>query len=559
MAAFFEELFSGAGVLDGKTPDTPVSGRTWNGTPDFTLAGGFAVSDVAGSACTYDASDAAFPNEYVLEITYKTSSDISTPLASITRMRLDVADSTFFTDYLTVKVNQADTGEWFLVLDDGVTEINADITASIAASTTYTVSLLVASGAHKLVAFGKTLRSEKDTSAVDLDTIFIGAEMEDAFGAISLTARDIGAFDQVFDTYSTIAFSSVLPDFIDDYAVSSLTLSSLTSSSIAPPVVTSGLSLSSLLDDASVLINDAVSELVLSSVAIGYTDTDAVSSLTLEETTTSLISTTTADNLTLAGSVDSVREAHTDASSSLMLSSRISDVNSADVLVSTIAFSSQTSSKSVVVTDVQSGLSLSSATSEARTSTTDVTSSLSLSNLVTEHLSALTTAKSYIAFDDRAFYDLLYEAWVMNAQTHAMSRYNGLLYKSVAMIGDRMIALGDTGFFELDAATDDATPVIAKAVTGLRMLGTERLKRLGDISIGYKADGPVSFGITQYGAKEGTYLYNLPTWNAEAPRGGRVVPGKGLLSKYYQFTITGQRLNLDYATVEVGESTTRRI
>ena len=192
-------------------------------------------------------------------------------------------------------------------------------------------------------------------------------------------------------------------------------------------------------------------------------------------------------------------------------------------------------------------------------SATDVASSLSLSNLVTEHLSALTTAKSSIAFDDRAFYDLLYEAWVMNAQTHAMSRYNGLLYKSVAMIGDRMIALGDTGFFELDAATDDATPVVAKAVTGLRMLGTERLKRLGDISIGYRADGPVSFGITQYGAKEGTYLYNLPTWNAEAPRGGRVVPGKGLLSKYYQFTITGQRLNLDYATVEVGESTTRRI
>ncbi len=559
MAAFFEELFSGTGVLNGKTPDTPVSGRTWNGTPDFTLTGGFAVSDVAGSDCTYDASDAAFPNEYVLEITYKTSSDISTPLAPITRMRVDVADSIFFTDYLTVKVNQADTGEWFLVLDDGVTEINADITASIAASTSYTISLLVASSAHKLVAFGKILRSEKDTSAVDLDTIFIGAKAEDAFGAISLTARDIGAFDQVFDTYSTIAFSSVLPDFIDDYAVSSLTLSSLTSSSIAPPVVTSGLSLSSLLDDASVLINDAVSELVLSSVAIGYTDTDAVSSLTLEETTTSLISTTTADNLTLAGSVDSVREAHTDASSSLMLSSRISDVNSADVLVSTIAFSSQTSSKSVVVTDVQSGLSLSSATSEARMSTTDVASSLSLSNLVTEHLSALTTAKSSIAFDDRAFYDLLYEAWVMNAQTHAMSRYNGLLYKSVAMIGDRMIALGDTGFFELDAATDDATPVVAKAVTGLRMLGTERLKRLGDISIGYKADGPVSFGITQYGAKEGTYLYNLPTWNAEAPRGGRVVPGKGLLSKYYQFTITGQRLNLDYATVEVGESTTRRI
>ena len=559
MAAFFEELFSGTGVLDGKTPDTPVSGRTWNGTPDFTLTGGFAVSDVAGSACTYDASDAAFPNEYVLELTYRTSSDISTPLVAVTRMRLDVADSTFFTDYLTATINQTETGEWWLALDDGVNAVSADVTALIAANTTYTISLFVAGGAHKLVAFGKTLRSSKDTSAIDLDTIFIGAASEDAFGAISLTAKDIGAFDQVCDTYSILELSAFSPEFIDDYAVSSLTLSSLTSSVITPLIVTSGLSLSSLLDDASVLINDVVSGLVLSSVAIGYTDTDAVSSLTLEETTASLISTTTADNLTLASSADSVREAHTDATSSLMLSSHTSDVNSADVLVSTIAFSSQTSSKSVVVTDVQSGLSLSSATSEARTSTTDVTSSLSLSNLVTEHLSALTTAKSSIAFDDRAFYDLLYEAWVMNAQTHAMSRYNGLLYKSVAMIGDRMIALGDTGFFELDAATDDATPVVAKAVTGLRMLGTERLKRLGDISIGYRADGPVSFGITQYGAKEGTYLYNLPTWNAEAPRGGRVVPGKGLLSKYYQFTITGQRLNLDYATVEVGESTTRRI
>jgi hypothetical protein len=559
MAAFFEELFSGTGVLNGKTPDTPVSGRTWNGTPDFTLTGGFAVSDVAGSTCSYDASDAAFPNEYVLELTYRTSSDVSTPLVAVTRMRLDVTDSPFFTDYLSATLNQTETGEWWLVLDDGVNTASADVTVSVAANTTYTISLFVAGGAHKLIAFGKTLRSNKDTSAIDLDELFIAAAGEDAFGAISLTAKDIGAFDQVCDTYSVLEISAFSPEFIDDYAISSLTLSSLTTSVFTPPVVTSGLSLSSLTDETTVLINDAVSELVLSSVAIGYTDTDAVSSLTLGETTTSFISTTATDNLALTSGADSVREARTDATSSLILNSRVSDVNSADVLVSTIAFSSQTSSKSVVVTDVQSGLSLSSATSEARTSTTDVTSSLSLSNLVTEHLSALTTAKSSIAFDDRAFYDLLYEAWVMNAQTHAMSRYNGLLYKSVAMIGDRMIALGDTGFFELDAATDDATPVVAKAVTGLRMLGTERLKRLGDISIGYKADGPVSFGITQYGAKEGTYLYNLPTWNAEAPRGGRVVPGKGLLSKYYQFTITGQRLNLDYATVEVGESTTRRI
>ena len=131
MAAFFEELFSGTGVLNGKTPDTPVSGRTWNGTPDFTLTGGFAVSDVAGSACTYDASDAAFPNEYVLELTYRTSSDISTPLVAVTRMRLDVADSTFFTDFLIAMINQTETGEWWLSLDDGVNAVYADVTASI--------------------------------------------------------------------------------------------------------------------------------------------------------------------------------------------------------------------------------------------------------------------------------------------------------------------------------------------------------------------------------------------------------------------------------------------
>lgn len=559
MAAFFEELFSGSGVLDGKTPDIPVSSRTWNGTPDFTLTGGFAVSDIAGSACTYDASDALFPSEYVLELTYRTSSDISTPVTSVTRMRVDVADSAFFTNYLTAKVNQADTGEWFLVLDDGVNEINAEVTASIAANTVYTVKLHVANGANKLVAFGKTLRSEQDNGATQLDEIFIGAEVEDAFGAISLTARDIGAADQVFDSYSTIVFSSVLPDFIDDYAVSSLELSSLTTSTVAPPAATSGVVFSSLIDDTAVLINDAASNLMLSSEAIGYTDNDCVSSLVLGEATSSLLSTTTTENLTLTDDTNSVREARTDVVSSLVLSSHISDVNSADVLVSAVSFSSQADSQVTATTDAQSEIVLASGTSEATVATSDARAVLSLSSIVTEHLSALTTTKSSFTLSDKAFYDVLFEAWVMNAQTHAMSRYNGLLYKSVAVIGDRVIALGDTGFFELDSATDDGAPVIAEAVTGLRTLGTEHLKRLGDISIGYRAAGPVSFSITQYGANEGTYLYNLPTWNAEAPRGGRVVPGKGLLSKYYQFKITGQQLNLDYATVEVGESTTRRI
>lgn len=147
----------------------------------------------------------------------------------------------------------------------------------------------------------------------------------------------------------------------------------------------------------------------------------------------------------------------------------------------------------------------------------------------------------------------------MNAQTKAMSRYNGLPYKSVAVIGNRVIALGDTGFFELDAKDDEAVPVKSKAVTGMTKLGTLKLKRLGNIFLGYTTDKPVSFTVQEYGDNKAAYTYALPSRLANVPRTGRVKLGGGLRSQYYQFTIEGQSLNLDYAEVEVFSSDNRKV
>lgn len=147
----------------------------------------------------------------------------------------------------------------------------------------------------------------------------------------------------------------------------------------------------------------------------------------------------------------------------------------------------------------------------------------------------------------------------MNSQTHAMSRYNGLPYRSIAAIGNRLIALGDTGFFELDSDADNGVPVDSMYVTGFEKLGTDKLKRLGNVDIGYSTKNAVSVLVREYGDTKLSYTYNLPTRTADAPRGGKVTLGKGLRSKYYQFTIKGQSLNLDYAQVEVFASENRKV
>lgn len=158
---------------------------------------------------------------------------------------------------------------------------------------------------------------------------------------------------------------------------------------------------------------------------------------------------------------------------------------------------------------------------------------------------------------------VLREAWVMNTENAAMSRYAGLPVGSMAVLGSRILALGDGGLYEFTGSTDDGAPIVTSVKTGRSMLGTEALKRLGDIIISYVCAGVMTVRVSAYGgAVSGSFDYDMPPRSADAPRGNRLQVGKGLVSRYFQFEFIGKngaQFDVDSVSADIAPSSTRRI
>lgn len=130
----------------------------------------------------------------------------------------------------------------------------------------------------------------------------------------------------------------------------------------------------------------------------------------------------------------------------------------------------------------------------------------------------------------------MHAAWVTTTPTSALARYDGLPWRSVARLGDTLLALGDDGFFALDGHDDDDVPIAASMTTGALDLGDETLKRLGDLRFGYTSDGTLQTTIEQLGPQPQSATYTLPMRSADEPGTGRITPGKGLRARYFRFT-----------------------
>ncbi len=164
--------------------------------------------------------------------------------------------------------------------------------------------------------------------------------------------------------------------------------------------------------------------------------------------------------------------------------------------------------------------------------------------------------------DDAGLFGRLYEAWVMNTQNTAMSRYTSLPFNSAAVIGGRVIGLGDGGFFELGGTTDAGKQIKALMKSGHLTLQADNIKRLDDVTVGYTSTGTLQVTVGAYGGKlKGRWTYTAPPVDAASPRGNRLTLGRGLQAKYYQFTIEntkGAAMSLDFARVISNEFKTRR-
>lgn len=180
----------------------------------------------------------------------------------------------------------------------------------------------------------------------------------------------------------------------------------------------------------------------------------------------------------------------------------------------------------------------------------------------TSTVEASTTVTDSAVARDMLVLQLATMAWVMNTETFAMARYTALPFKSMAMVGGRVLGLGDGGLYELAGDTDSGAPVHASVVTGRSLLGSTSVKRIPTVYITGAVAGQLNLTAVVYGVHKGAFTYSMVARESDAPRGHRVQLGRGLASVYWKFIIEnkdGARFDIDTIGADVAPSTTRRI
>lgn len=535
VGTFFGDNFSRTGPLDEVAPPVNFAGLKWqddgygNELPD--LAKGFAKdSDHYSRVAVY--GDGV--TDYSAPLSCTVGFSITTPPTGANNGLRVVAKVGGHEFGFTLDTSDAGT-TWYMHDQDGDNETLVSLTPN----TVYDGTITISDGFQQIEFMGATITMNIDyVDSIGFNKLDIKV---DGFKMNYIYAYE--GIGEAIDP-NVLVSSGVLSDSFLCTVKSNLESSGVVSSSVFSTLY-------------------AINDIVVSGIVRGYplpsSYYDLVSSGIVSDSFTSRVDANTKNSGIVSGSAYGTRYAVDYLVSSGVLRSSINYVNSSDMLVSSgIASSSINGLRKAHDDIVVHGIVGDEITPYFRPVNL-LRSSGILSSIITQHLRANEYLRSSGIVRGRTLYDALQEAWVMNAQTHAMSRYNGLLYKSVAMIGDRVIALGDTGFFELDAKDDESVPVASKAITGMIRLGSDKLKRLGYINLGYTTDKPVSFVVQEYGDYKIACTYQLPSRTANAPRTGRVKLGGGLRSQYYQFTIMGQSLNLDYAEVEVFESENRKV
>ena len=133
--------------------------------------------------------------------------------------------------------------------------------------------------------------------------------------------------------------------------------------------------------------------------------------------------------------------------------------------------------------------------------------------------------------------DAVYTAWVVNAETLALSEYQGYPFQSFAPFGATSLGATDSGIYELEGADDDGVAIAAAIRTGLLDFGSSRRKAMPVMYLGYTASGRLVLKAIQTDEGRKTeHWYELRETRG-APDTARIKVGKGLRARYWSFEL----------------------
>lgn len=130
---------------------------------------------------------------------------------------------------------------------------------------------------------------------------------------------------------------------------------------------------------------------------------------------------------------------------------------------------------------------------------------------------------------------------VVNADTGAVSTYTFTpTITGMAEYRGALYLVGPEGLYALDAEDDDGDGVVWTLRTGFSNLGTDHLKRLGDINVLARTQGDLTLQVVHNRTGEKVERnYRLPPLTRESHRDGVIHPGKGPVSVYWQLALQG--------------------
>lgn len=131
-------------------------------------------------------------------------------------------------------------------------------------------------------------------------------------------------------------------------------------------------------------------------------------------------------------------------------------------------------------------------------------------------------------------------AYVVNANTGAVSTYTNYNFNSFAKLDGRYFGATDAGIYELTGTDDAGTAIDASVVLPTTDFPTDQvsadlLKRLPTVYLGVNTTGGMMLKVTANGADN---FYTLAGTTTTSLHTGRMLLGKGVAARYWDFELT---------------------
>jgi len=205
-----------------------------------------------------------------------------------------------------------------------------------------------------------------------------------------------------------------------------------------------------------------------------------------------------------------------------------------------LGLSDSVSVNAIRILTLSEGLGLADSATSTRIVPLTLTESLSLTDTITASgIYGLVLSESLLLQDTVGDNGALV-AYVVNSNTGAMTTYNNFNFNSFAQLDGKFYGMTSDGLFEVTGDTDSGVAIDARIDFGTTDLQTpevsgEVLKRLSSVYFGVNTVGDMMLKVTANGLDN---LYTLSASTATSLHTGRLLLGKGVAARYWDFELT---------------------